>query len=159
LGHTMRTLKFLSAAPLLFALATGAAGEDFKPYPGAAKYTPPDTEVSRKWKEALPAGTTISAYITRDSFDKVVSYYKNSAKQYTSPRTHGGGKLPNGQEMQQAFFIFDGASDLSTSRRWARVQHPFVGSVSVKGKPQFTDIRDATEIVLTEKKATPKTTK
>jgi len=154
----MRTLKFVSAAPLILVLATGAAAEDFKLYPGAAQYTPPDTEVSRKWNEALPPGTTICAYITRDSFDKVVSYYKNSARQYTSPHTRMGGKLPNGQEMRLAFFIFDGASDLSTSRSWAKVQHPFVGSVPGKGgKPEFTDIRDATEIVLTERKAIPKT--
>jgi len=153
----MHILKFATAALLMCALATEAAAEGFKAYPGATEYTPPDSESTRKWKEALPPGITIVAYITHDSFEKVVSFYKSSAKEYSNPRAQAGGKLPNGREMQRTFLIFDGASDLRTSRSWAKVQHPFIGSVSYRGStPQFSDIRDVTEIVLTQKPAAPK---
>jgi hypothetical protein len=61
--------------------------------------------------------------------------------------------LPNGQEMKQTFLIFDGAADIMTSRTWAKIQHPFVGSIDFKGGiPAYKDIRDLTEIVVTEKK-------
>jgi hypothetical protein len=149
----MHSLKFASLALLIFALTTGAAGQGFKPYPGATKYTPPDTKETREAMKALPPGTTGTTYTTNDSFEKVVAFYKGIGKEYKMPGMRGGGKLPTGQEMKQTFLIFDGAADIMTSKSWAKVQHPFIGSVDFKGgAPEYHDIRDITAIVLTEKK-------
>jgi hypothetical protein len=149
----MRTLKLASLAVLIVALTTGAAGQGFKPYPGATKYTPPDTRETRDAIKALPLGTTSTAYITKDSFEKVAAFYKGFAKEYKMPGMRGGGKLPTGQEMKMTFLIFDGAADITTSKSWAKIQNPFIGSVSFKGgAPEYSDIRDITEIVVTEKK-------
>ena len=153
----MTASRLASAAILAFALASAAAAEGFKVYPGAKKYTPPDTEQTRAFMSALRPGTTITAYLTNDSFEQVVFFYKTFAKEFTSSGKHPAGKLPNGEEIRKTFLIFDGAPDLLKSKSWASVQHPFIGSVSVKaGAPQYRDVRDVTEIVLTEKKEVPK---
>jgi hypothetical protein len=82
-----------------------------------------------------------------------VAFYKGFAKEYRMPGMPGGVKLPTGQEMQQTFLILDGAADITTSKRWVTVQHPFIGSVDFKGgAPEYSDIRDITAIVLTESK-------
>jgi len=147
----MLSSKFASL--LILALIASAAAQGFKPYPGASKYDPPDTQETRDAMKALPAGTTSVAYTTNDSYEKVVAFYKNFAKEYQIPGRRGNGKLPNGQEMKQTFLIFDGAADIVASKSWAKVQHPFVGSIDFKGgMPSYKDIRDITEIVVTEKK-------
>ena len=61
----MRIPNFAMLASLAFALTAGAAEEGLKLYPGATKYTPPDSEEIRKWASALPPGTTIIAYLSR----------------------------------------------------------------------------------------------
>jgi len=149
----MHTAKFASLTLLIFGLTIGAAGQGFKPYPGATKYTPPDTKENREMMKAMPPGTTSTAYITKDAYEKVVAFYKGSAKEYKMPGMPANRKLPTGQEMKQTFFIFDGAADITTSKSWAKVQNPFIGSVDFKGgAPVYSDVRDVTEIVLSEKK-------
>ena len=149
----MHSLKFASLSLLALALTVGAAAQGFKVYPGAAKYTPPDTEETREAAKALPPGTTSTIYTTNDSFEKVAAFYKGFAKEYHMPGMRGGGKLPSGQELKATYLIFDGAADIVASKSWAKVQHPFVGSIDFKGgMPSYTDIRDITEIVVTEKK-------
>jgi len=149
----MHTAKFASLTLLIFGLTIGAAGQGFKPYPGATKYTPPDTKENREMMKAMPPGTTSTAYITKDAYEKVVAFYKGSAKEYKMPGMPANRKLPSGQEMKQTFLIFDGAADITTSKSWAKVQNPFIGSVDFKGgAPVYSDVRDVTEIVLSEKK-------
>ena len=149
----MHTAKFARLTLLIFGLTIGAAGQGFKPYPGATKYTPPDTKENREMMKAMPPGITSTAYITKDAYEKVVAFYKGSAKEYKMPGMPANRKLPTGQEMKQTFFIFDGAADITTSKSWAKVQNPFIGSVDFKGgAPVYSDVRDVTEIVLSEKK-------
>jgi len=138
---------------LILAITSAAAAQGFKPYPGATRYTPPDNEQTRNALKDLPPGATAASYTTPDSFEKVVAFYKGFAKQYDMPHQRAGAKLANGQELQQTFFIFDGAADITTSKSWAKVQHPFIGGVEFKGgAPQYKDVRDVTEIAVTQKK-------
>jgi hypothetical protein len=149
----MHWLKSASLALLILALTTGAAGQGFKPYPGATKYTPPDTQETRDVAKVLPPGTTSAIYTTNDSLEKVVAFYQGSAKEYQMPGMRSGSKLPTGQELKFTFLIFDGAADIRTSKSWAKVQHRFIGSADFKGGvPEYKDIRDVTAIVVTEKK-------
>jgi hypothetical protein len=149
----MHPLKFASLALLVLALTTGAAAQGFKVYPGATKYNPPDTKETRDAMKALPPGTTSTIYTTNDSFEKVVAFYKGFAKEYQMPGRRGGGKLPSGPDLKEAYLIFDGAADMLTSKSWAKVQRPFIGSVDFKGGvPEYKDVRDVTAIVVAEKK-------
>ena len=90
----MHSLKSASLALLILALTTGAAGQGFKPYPGVTKYTPPDTQETREVAKALPPGTTATIYTTNDSFEKVVAFYKSSAKEYQMPGMRGAASSP-----------------------------------------------------------------
>lgn len=146
----MSRRKYASAAFLVFAFATVVVAQGFKIYPGATKYTPPDTEQNREMKRALPPGTVATSYVTNDSFEKVVAFYKGFAQEYTMPGMPKGRKLPSGQELKQAYFIFDGAKDLESSKSWAQVQRPLIGSIDENLQPR--DIRDVTVINVSEKK-------
>lgn len=149
----MRSLKLASFALFVLALAAGAAAQTFKPYPGASKYTPPDTPENRALLKAMPAGVTASYFTTPDAYDKVVAFYKAFAKEYRMPHM-ASGKLPNGQELKATYIIFDGASDIMASKSWAKIQYPFIGGIDFKGAggPVYKDIRNLTEIVVSEKK-------
>ena len=145
--------KFRVAAVGALMLALVAAGQGFKVYPGATVYTPPDTEEAREAKKALPPGMTSTIYTTKDPFEKVVDFYKALGKEYSIPGMPKGRKLPSGQDLEQSYFIFDGAADLGTSKSWVTVQRPFIGSVDLKGgAPEYKDVRDLTVITLAEKK-------
>jgi hypothetical protein len=147
----MQRCKVLAAALLLMAIA--ASGQTAKVYPGASKFTPPDTAENRAALKAMPAGTQAAYYITKDSFEKVVEFYKGLGKEYSMPYQKKGGKLPSGQELKQAYFIFDGAKDISESKSWAKIQRPFIGGVEFKGgRPEYQDVRDVTAIDLLQKK-------
>jgi hypothetical protein len=142
--------KYSSAAFLVLVVATIVVAQGFKIYPGATKYTPPDTEQNREMQKALPPGTVATSYVTNDSFEKVVAFYKGFAQEYTMPGMPKGRKLPSGQELKQTYFIFDGAKDLATSQSWAQVQRPLIGSIDDNLQPR--DIRDVTVINVSEKK-------
>jgi hypothetical protein len=129
---------------------------EFKPYPGATAYTPPETEETKQFVSQLRPGTTITAYFTNDPFDKVVAFYRGIGKEYTRSKVKPA-RLPNGQPIQKAFLIFDGAADPLHSRNWARIQHPFIGSISKSGTTfEYKDVRDVTEIVVTVRKPEPR---
>ncbi len=145
--------KFAATVLLFLTLPAAAVAEDFKPYPGATQYTPPDSEETRAFMSAVRPGTTITAYLTGDSFEKVVVFYAGLAREYANPAKHPTARLPDGRQIRKTFFILDGAADLRSSRSWVSVQHPFIGSVSHEaGPPEYNDVRDVTEIVLTQKK-------
>jgi hypothetical protein len=138
------------------ATASGADGA-FKLYPGAIKYTPPDTEQNRTFANNMRPNTTITAYLTKDSFEKVAAFYRNLGKEYTTPKAPAPQALPNGQHVETVFLIFDGAPDLRTSKLWASVRYPFVGAVTANGAtPEYHDVRNVTEIMVTEKHDVPK---
>src|SRR5579864_5638430 len=106
------SLKFMRIAFLVLAITAAVFGQGFKVYPGATKYTPPDTEETRQMLKALPPGTESAIYLANDSFDKVAAFYRGIGKEYVMPAMPGmpkTRKLPSGQELKQAYFMFDGA--------------------------------------------------
>ncbi len=128
---------------LIFTGAINAA--EFKLYPGAKideKATKLANELAQQAKEK-DAKATI--YTTSDSFQKVASFYKSIAKEYSMPRasgTTGKPKKYEKYELWEAYFIFDGAKDLASSKLWIKVQRPHIGE----------DVKDVTSIVVKEKK-------
>ncbi len=144
---------FTAWAGLLLAWAAAAPAADFKPYPGAKV----DEAVTREVRQAAaqsplhPPGMAPTIYLTDAPFEKVAAFYRGLGREYKIPGQAGRGpqKLPGGKELQEAYFIFDGAKDLVTSRNWAKVQRPFVGGVKMMGStPQYQDIREVTVIIL-----------
>jgi hypothetical protein len=143
---------FAVLAGLTFAFATATLAADFKPYPGAKV----DEAATRQDREAAAQSplqtkeTVPTIYLTNDSFEKVAAFYRGLAREYKMPgrQDRGPQKLPGGQELKEAYFIFDGAKDLVTSRRWAKVQHPYIGGLKMVGHtPQYQDIREVTVII------------
>jgi hypothetical protein len=149
----MRTFRIGSIALLAVALSAGAAEpKAFRLYPGASQYVPPDTPATEQFSHNLRPGTTITAYLTSDPFDKVVAFYTAIGKEYTPDRKPPEQKLPDGKRIKRAFVILDGAPNLLASTQWIRVQRPFFTAAAGKdGKAEYHDVRDITEIVLTDK--------
>jgi hypothetical protein len=119
-------------------------------YPGA-RLDRAATEQAKAAPAAQP-DFDVTVYTTADGFDKVYGFYQKSSKEYKAigSRTR---KLPNGQELRDAFFILDDGQDLVTSKRWVKIQRPYIGQYGLgrNGAGQ-NDIKDITAIVLTRKK-------
>lgn len=119
---------------------------DFKVYPGAKvddKLTREANEYAAKAKMAAPKATI---YVTGEAYEKVVTFYQGVGKEYQMPGVSGTKtKLPSGKELKSAFFIFDGAKDLMSSKRWAKIQRPYIGLAMEEGP-------DMTYIIVSEKK-------
>lgn len=144
---------FAVLAGLSFVFAAAAPAADFKPYPGAKV----DETTTREARQAAaqsplhPKEIVPTIYLTDAPFEKVAAFYRGLAREYKMPgrQDRGPRKLPGDRELKEAFFIFDGAPDLVTSRRWAKVQRPYIGGVKMVGStPQYQDVREVTVIIL-----------
>lgn len=143
-----------------FALSTVIFAAEFKPYPGLkidARATREATEILKK------AGMTGKAaiYTTGDPFEKVYAFYKGTAKEYKMPRMPGeeAPKLRSGGVLKEAYFIFDGAKDIATSKLWIKIQRPSIGKMKAPLPPNpkfvediYDDIRDISVVTVSEGK-------
>ena len=128
----------LVLSPFVFA-------SEFKVYPGAKIDEKATKEANEAAQAAKMSNVKSTIYTTTDSFPKVSSFYKGIAKEYTMPRASGTSGKPKKYEkydLYEAFFIFDDAKDLASSKLWVKVQRPYIGN----------DVRDITVILVTEKK-------
>jgi len=128
---------------LVFLVAVNAA--EFRVYPGAKIDEIATKESNEAARAAKMTNVKATIYTTKDSFQKVSSFYKGIATEYMMPRSSGTTGKPKkyeGYDLYEAFFIFDGAKDLAGSKLWIKVQRPYIGE----------DVRDVTAIVVSEKK-------
>jgi hypothetical protein len=134
---------------VVLVLSALAWGQESKRYKGA-KLDQAATEEARKESVTDP-GLVVTVYVTADPFEKVYEYYKSVAHEYRmlGQRTR---KLPNGQELHDAFFLLDDAKSLVDSKIWVKIQRPYIGSGLARGIPPAEEIRDVTAIVLSERK-------
>jgi hypothetical protein len=143
---TMRVA--LRGAGLLCLAGVLAWSADFKPYPGSKVDEEAAAEYRKIMADMPPQARSIEAsfYLTADAFEKVRAFYGGLARPYQMPGRAGvPHKLLNGQELKEAYFIFDDAPDLATSRLWIKVQRPYVSF-------DHEHIRDITAIVVSRKK-------
>ena len=81
----MKGIKvFILAICMVFALASLAVTEEFKVYPGARldeMLTKDAAEMAAKAKLAMKP----SIYVTDDSFEKVLAFYKGIGEEYQTP--------------------------------------------------------------------------
>jgi hypothetical protein len=82
----------------------------------------------------------------------VSAFFKQSAKEFKVIGSRAR-KLPNGQELKDDFFILDGAPDLASSKRWVKIQRPYLGQFGLaRNAGAQSEIRDITALILTRKK-------
>ncbi|MBN1831639.1 MAG: hypothetical protein JW896_05955 [Deltaproteobacteria bacterium] len=122
-----------------------AYAEDFKVYPGAKLEEQLTKEAIQQAAQAN-IDSKPSIYVTDDSFDEVFSFYQGIGQEYQMPyaKPDKVQRLPSGKELKSAFFIFDGASDLAGSKKWIKIQRPYIG-------PGMKEGPDKTYINLVEK--------
>lgn len=142
-----RTVRVLSLL-MLIVFSTGVFAADFKPYPGAKI----DEKATKEARQQTGMETTI--YTTTDSFEKVHAFYKSLGREYKMPAPEGPFNLRSGGVLKEAYFIFDGAADITTSKNWIKIQRPYLGAIKATFPPNpkyvediYEDIRDVTTII------------
>ena len=116
---------------IIFAFSTVVFAAEFKPYPGAKIDEKATQEANQSAAGSkLGKSPTSTIYTTNDSFEKVFDFYKGMTKEYKMPHQKEGKvkKLPSGQELKEAYFILDGASELMSSKLWIKIQRPYIES-------------------------------
>jgi hypothetical protein len=81
----------------------------------------------------------------------VYAHFKTSAREFKMIGSRVR-KLPNGQELRDAFFILDAGESLAASKNWVKIQRPYIGQFGLARNSAPTDIRDVTAIVVTKQK-------
>lgn len=130
---------------ILFVFSSIVLATEFKLYPGAKLDEKATQEAKATMAAAKMSNVKAAIYATSDSFEKVASFYKGIAKEYMMPHASGTSGKPKKYEkydLREAYFIFDGAKDLSASKLWIKVQRPYIGE----------EVKNITAIVVSEKK-------
>ena len=148
---------WILAFGMLFALSAPGFSASFKVYPGAKLedvYEAKQSEGGTK----MPNAPKVIIFTTNDLFENVVAFYRGIAREYRTPGMGGKSmKLSSGQELKEAYFIFDDAGDLGTSKHWIKIQRPYLGrartSEGFQGK--YEKIRDVTAIIEEDKRTYP----
>ncbi len=143
---------------VLFCLPILGFSASFQVYPGArldGVYETKQSDIEAKISKA----PKVIVFTTHDPFESVVAFYRGIVREYRLPRTNSGstGKLSSGQELKEAYFIFDNATDLSTSKHWVKIQQPYTGIEQARGTFQgrYQPARQVTAIIEEDKRTYP----
>ena len=129
----------------------------FKVYPGAnveevyeAKQSATGAKMSKSPKVII--------FTTNDFFENVVAFYRGTGREYRMPGSSGKPiKLPSGQELKEAYFIFDNAADIMTSKHWVKIQRPYLSRERTKEgfQGKYGAVREVTAIIEEDKRSYP----
>ncbi len=153
----MKSAAYVLAIWMFFASPADILAREFNVYPGARLedvYDASQPDTGGKMSKA----PKVIVFTTGDSFESVVSFYRGIGREY---RVSGGTgkpmKLPSGQEFREAYFIFDNAIDLSTSKHWVRIQRPYLGreQTGVNFQGIHRPARDLTAIIEEDRRSYP----
>jgi hypothetical protein len=153
----MKRGAYVLAFTAFFALPTVSFSASFKVYPGAKLdeiYEPKQSEVGSKISKA----SKVIIFTTSDFFENVVAFYRGIAREYRMPGMGGKSmKLSSGQELKEAYFIFDNAADLSTSKHWIKIQRPYMSTDRTKEgfQGKYGAVREVTAIIVEDKRSYP----
>ena len=145
------------ASVMFLALPALGLSASFKVYPGAKLEDVYDTKQSEGGTKMAKAPKVI-IFTTNDLFENVVAFYRGIAREYRTPGMGGKSmKLSSGQELKEAYFIFDDAGDLGTSKHWIKIQRPYLSrartSEGFQGK--YEKVREVTAIIEEDKRTYP----
>ncbi len=153
----MKKIHLFSGFALVFAVPAMIFAASFQVYPGAKlvnihKMTEPVApgpgipgKESKSSKEIV--------FTTNDPFENVVAFYRGLAREYRMPGAGKSSRLSSGEELKEAYFIFDNAADLSTSQHWVKIQSPYLGRGQASDRLGAS--RDVTGIIEEDKRSYP----
>lgn len=140
-GEIMKKTLFFCFLIFSFLIFAG----NFQIYPNSKLDEKVTKEAMELAREQGISNLNYSIYISEDSFDRVCAFYKDISKEYNMPRSSGTSGKPKKYEkydLYEAYFIFDRAKDLASSKLWVKVQRPYIGE----------EILNKTAIIISEKK-------
>jgi hypothetical protein len=153
----MKRVAYILALTILILLPAPGFSATFKVYPGAKiedVYEAKQSEAGTK----LPKAPKVIIFTTNDPFESVVAFYRGTAREYRMPGMGGKPmKLSSGQELKEAYFIFDNAADIMTSKHWIKIQRPYLDKGRI-GDPfygKYEKIRGVTAIIEEDKRSYP----
>jgi len=153
----MKTRAFILTFVMFFALPALGFSASFKVYPGARVeevYEAKQSEAGAK----ISKSPKIIIFTTADFFENVVAFYRGLAREYRMPGTGGKStKLSSGQELKEAYFIFDDAADIMTSNHWIKIQRPYLSRERTREgfQGKYGAVRDVTAIIEEDKRSYP----
>jgi hypothetical protein len=153
----MKTGAFILTFVMSFTLPAVVFAGAFKVYPGAKLeevYEANQTETGAKMSKS----PKVIIFTTADFFENVVAFYRGLAREYRMPGTGGKPtKLSSGQELKEAYFIFDNAADIMTSKHWIKIQRPYLSRERTKEgfQGKYGAVREVTAIIEEDKRSYP----
>jgi hypothetical protein len=157
-GKMKRTVVVFGLVAVLIFLLAVVSAQAVPAYPGARV----DDVYELKQPEAggkVAKGPKVIVFTTNDLFENVVAYYRGIAREYKIPGRPGNlPKLPSGQELKEAYFILDKASDIATSKHWIKIQRPYLGIGQAGGSGRSGGgmaVREVTGIIEEDKRSYP----
>jgi len=153
----MKTAAYVSAFVMFIASATGVFAAGFKVYPGAKLeevYEAKQSEAGIKTSKS----PKVIIFTTNDFFENVVAFYRGTGREYSIAGSSGKPtKLSSGQELKEAYFIFDNAADIMTSKHWIKIQRPYLSRERTKEGSQgkYGAVREVTAIIEEDKRPYP----
>jgi hypothetical protein len=105
-----------------------------------------------------PKPHKVIIFTTNDFFENVVAFYRGTGREYRMLGTGGKPtKLPSGQELKEAYFIYDNAADIMTSKHWIKIQRPYLSRERTREgfQGKYEAVRDVTAIIEEDKRSYP----
>jgi hypothetical protein len=153
----MKTGAFILTFVIFFTFSTAVFAASFKVYPGAKVEDVYETKQSEAGTK-MSKGPKVIIFTTNDFFENVVAFYRGTGREYRVPGSSGKPiKLPSGQELKEAYFIFDNAADIMTSKHWIKIQRPYLSRERTReGSPgKYGAVREITAIIEEDKRTYP----
>jgi hypothetical protein len=134
-------------------LAGPAMAGAFKAYPGAQLDEYATAAANRRLAGTGQPAARTTIYATIDDYGKVFGFYRKQGRVFALPKELGTAtKLPEGKTLRQSYVILDGADGLAKSRRWVKIQSPYVGPLwKPELRPGDAPLKELTAILYTER--------
>ena len=151
----MKRSAYVLAFVMFFSLSAVVLAGSFKVYPGAKLediYETKQSGVDSKMSKPLK----VIIFTTNDLFENVAAFYRGTAREYRMPGSSGKPtKLSSGQELKEAYFIFDNAADIMTSKHWIKIQRPYLSRERTKEgfQGKYGAVREVTAIIEEDKRS------
>jgi len=153
----MKRVALILTLVIFFTLPALGFSASFKVYPGARVEDVYDTKQSEGGTK-MSNGPKVIIFTTNDFFENVVAFYRGTGREYRMPGMAGKStKLSSGQELKEAYFIFDNAADIVSSKHWIKIQRPYLvrGRTKEGFHGKFEAVREVTAIIEEDKRTYP----
>jgi hypothetical protein len=153
----MKRIAFFLTFVIFFIFSAAVLAASFKVYPGSRVeeiYEPKQLATGAKMSKSAK----VIVFTTNDFFEKVVAFYRGTGREYRIPGSSGKPtKLPSGKELKEAYFIFDNAADIMTSKHWIKIQRPYLSRERTREGSQgrYEAVREVTAIIEEDKRTYP----